>query len=122
MITLFDPVSIEKHHLLLAKHLPEGKLWKNAFDPDDDFGKLFLGLCIEFLRFQVLTDTVFDEMDINQTDQLLIDWEKSVGLPDSCFNTNKSNEERRKQVLQKFSKFEGVQSKEGEQSSTDRRR
>jgi len=112
MPTIFDPFTIPEHHFLLASHLPPGRAWASAFDPDDDFGKLFLGLAAEFYRFQVLEKKLFDEMDINQTYELLTDWEKSVGIPNECFSNVNNLDTRRKQVLQIFSKFGGVQTKE----------
>ncbi len=113
MSTLFDPLSINDNHFLLASHTPPGKAWEKVFDKDDDFGKLFLGLAVEFYRFQVLEKKLFDEMDIRQANELLIEWEKSVGLPDSCFITEgESVETRRIQIEQKFSSFGGVQEKE----------
>lgn len=109
--TLFDPISIEDQHFLLASHLPPGDIWRNAFDPEDDFGKMFLGLAVEFYRFQVLEKKLFTEMDIDEAEELLTNWEKSVGLPDSCFDINVNSTQRRKQIDQKFSKFGGVQTK-----------
>lgn len=108
-LNLFDPYSVNEQALLLASHLPIGRVWQKAFSPDSNVGKLIRGLGMEFYRFQVLAQNVSSEMDITETDELLIEWEKSVGLPDSCFTTNVSNAERRKQVEQKFSKFGGVQ-------------
>lgn len=110
--TLFNPHTVDENAFLLASHNPTGRLWGNAFKPDTFFGKLFLGLAMEFYRFDVLVNQLYGEMDINQANELLIDWEKSVGLPDDCFNTTVSIEERRKQVLQKFSNFGGVQKAE----------
>lgn len=113
MKTLFDPISIEDHHLLLASHTQPGKAWENAFNPDDDLGKLFFGIAVEFYRFQVLEKKLYNEMDIRQADELLVDWEKSVGLPNSCFNTTSETQLRRQQqVEQVFSSFGGVQLKE----------
>ncbi len=109
---LFDPISIDDHYFLLASHAPPGKFWRKVFDKNDIFGKIFLGLAVEFYRYQVLERNLFTEVDIDQTNELLVDWEKSVGLPDKCFETNVNQEERRSQVYQKFSKFQGVQKKE----------
>lgn len=110
--TIFNPHTVDENAFLLASHLPQGRLWGNAFKPESIFGKLILGLAVEFYRFEVLVNQLYGEMDINQANELLVDWEKSVGLPDSCFNTTVSIVERRKQVLQKFSNFGGVQKAE----------
>jgi hypothetical protein len=67
---------------------------------------------MEFYRFQVLEQKLYNEMNVNEADELLIDWERSVGLPDACITTNVDKERRRQQVYQKFSKYGGVQKKE----------
>ena len=108
-LSLFDPYEADDQAILLASHLPIGRVWQKAFSPSSNIGKLIRGLGMEFYRFQVLTKRTETEMDIQQANDLLIEWEKSVGIPDSCFSTNVSIEERRKQVEQKFSKFGGVQ-------------
>ncbi len=66
---LFDPISTDDQHFLLASHLPNGKTFANAFDQNDDFGKLFMGLAMEFFRFQVLEKKLFDEMNINKANE-----------------------------------------------------
>lgn len=108
--SLFQPYNDQFE--MLARHLPDGKFWQNKFNPDSNIGKLVAGLAVEFFRLQVLTNEVYIEFDINQTDELLIDWEKSVGIPNECFDTNLSIENRREQVLQVFTNFGGVQTDE----------
>ena len=110
--TLFNPHTVDENAFLLASHLPQGALWSNAFKPDSVFGKLVLGLAMEFYRFEVLINKLYGEMDINQANELLIEWEQSVGLPDDCFDTTVPIEQRREQVRQKFSNFGGVQKAE----------
>jgi len=112
MTSLFNPASQDENHFLLASHLPRGDFFKEAFNKDDDFGKLFFALAMEFYRFQVLEKKLVDEMDITKTNELLVEWEKSVGIPGQCFKTNISDEKRRVQVYQKFSKFGGAQKNE----------
>ena len=110
-INLFDPYSVDENALLLAAHLPIGRAWQRGFSPDSNLGKFLRGLAAEFYRYEVLADHISKEMDINQTNDLLIEWEKSVGIPDSCFIQldTKTIAERRNAILQKFSNFGGVQ-------------
>lgn len=110
--TLFNPHTVDENAFLLASHFPQGTLWLNAFKPESNFGKLVLGLAMEFYRFEVLVNKLYGEMDINQANELLIEWEKSVGLPDDCFSTTVPIAQRREQVRQKFSNFGGVQKAE----------
>jgi uncharacterized protein YmfQ (DUF2313 family) len=107
--TLFDPQDTKTQALLLAKHLPMGKLWQAAFDGNRVMGKLIQGLAIEFFRLEVIYQTLYREMDINQTTELIAEWEESVGIPDECFGIDVTIEERRIQVREKFSNFGGVQ-------------
>ena len=107
--TLFNPHTVDENAYLLASHCPQGKLWSNVFKPESVLGKLILGLAMEFYRFEVLVNQLYGEMDINQANELLIEWEKSVGLPDECFSTTVPIAQRREQVRQKFSNFGGVQ-------------
>lgn len=111
-LSLFNPYEIDAQAMLLANHLPVGRAWQKAFKPDSNIGMFIRGLAVEFYRFQVLAKKVQTNMDISNADELLVEWEKSVGLPDSCFTTNTSLERRQLQVEQKFSKFGGVQTKE----------
>lgn len=108
-LSLFDPYTVDENQFLLAQHLPIGRAWQRGFDVNSNLGKYLLGLALEFYRFQVLAKHVQINMDLSKVNDLLIEWEKSVGLPDSCFSTNVSIDERRKQVVAKFSKFGGVQ-------------
>lgn len=108
-LSLFDPYIVDDQAILLASHLPVGRIWQGAFAPDSNIGKLIRGLSFEYYRLQVLAQKVSIEMDTSQANELLIEWEKSAGIPDSCFSTNASIERRRKQIEQKFSNFGGVQ-------------
>jgi uncharacterized protein YmfQ (DUF2313 family) len=107
--TIFDPPSNENEAFMLARHMLIGRLWSNAFNAASNFGKLIAGIALEFRRFAVLVNKFFTEMDINQTTELLPDWEESVGIPDSCFGVAITTAERRVQVAQKFGKFQGAQ-------------
>ena len=107
--TLFDPQDTDTQALLLAKHLPQGRTWLAAFNGDKVMGKLIRGLAIEFYRLEVLYQNLYREMDINQTTDLIVEWERSVGIPDECFSIDVTIEERRIQAREKLSNFGGVQ-------------
>ena len=108
-LDLFDPFTVDEQAFMLASNMPVGKVWESSFALDSNMGKLIRGLGVEMYRIEVLTKKISDEIDINQTNELLVEWERSVGIPDSCFSNNVSVEDRRLQVLQKFSNFGGVQ-------------
>lgn len=111
-ISLFNPGTIRDHAIMLAKHMPTGKLWEAVFNGNKILGGLIIGLSFEYYRLSVLIKEVETEMDINKINDLILDWEKSVGIPGDCFSTNTDIATRRLQVLQKFSNFGGVQKAE----------
>ena len=108
-LSLFKPAPVNAQAKLLGDHLPNGPAWTAGRLPSTNMGKLVEGLAIEFYRVYVLTEKLFNEMDITQADELLGEWERSVGLPDECFSTDVTLEQRRIQVEQKFANFGGVQ-------------
>lgn len=110
---LFDPLPQDQQSFMLARHMPEGKAWQSCYNPDKTLGKLAKGLAIEFYRLQVLIKLINDEMNLDKTELLIGEWEKSVGIPDGCmFTTGKTIAQRRVQVKQKLSAFGGVQKAE----------
>jgi uncharacterized protein YmfQ (DUF2313 family) len=111
-INLFNPGTDKEHAFMLAKHMPTGRTWEAAFDGDKNLGKLIKALALEYYRLSVLTKKIETEMDINQTEDLITEWEASVGIPNDCFSTNTSLENRRIQVRETFSNFGGVQTAE----------
>ena len=81
----FTPTSIDQQGLRIAQFLPTGKAWDAATDTNKNMGKLFRGLGVELYRLELLIQTVNREGDINQTVELIRDWETAVGIPDDCF-------------------------------------
>ncbi|HID70725.1 MAG TPA: DUF2313 domain-containing protein, partial [Desulfobacterales bacterium] len=87
---IFENLDIDKQSTLLASHLPVGRVWEQAFSGDSNIGKLIAGLAVEFYRIELQTGRIASEIDVHEADQLLEDWEKSVGIPNFYFNTNTS--------------------------------
>ncbi len=107
-MSLFDANEDKQHHLL-AKHLPDGRLWDAKYIVSTKLGMLVNALSKEFNRFQLLIKRVWDEFGINTASEMIGEWETSVGIPCSCFETSETLPVRRKQVLNKFNNFGGVQ-------------
>lgn len=107
--TLFKALISNDSAYLLAKHMPIGRAWSSSFDPTSTIGKLIIGLAVEYYRLGVIAEDISIDFDITKTSQLLEEWEKSVGIPNSYFNTTVSIEERRKNIELLFSNFGGVQ-------------
>lgn len=110
--SFFDPLTPKEQAQYLALHFPQGQLWTNVFNPNSNIGKLVQGLAVELYRFEVLLGNISVEIDANQTSDLILEWEASVGIPDICFGRAQSIEERRNQVVQKLTSFGGVQTAE----------
>jgi uncharacterized protein YmfQ (DUF2313 family) len=118
--TLFEPISKEDNFFLLASHIPSGKLTEGAFYKDTNLGKLIAGLALEYWKIQILNKKYSIQTDINQTIDLIEEWEKSVGLPNDCFpKGSDSLDFRRKLTEQVFSNFGGVQTTEDFQRVAD---
>lgn len=109
--TLFSAISQLDNAKLLASHMPIGRIWERAFDFNSTIGKLILGLAVEYYRLSLLTGDISTEMDLDETTQLLEEWEKSVGIPNDCFANNEEASIRRRNIKLLFSNFQGVQTK-----------
>lgn len=109
---LFKARTANDNTYMLAAHLPIGKAWSAAFNPESNFGKIVIGLAVEYYRLGVLTEEIAIEGDIQQTSQLLEQWEKSVGIPNACFPQGGTIAERRRNIEALFSNFKGVQTEE----------
>lgn len=92
----------------LAQHLPSGPAWEAKIRPESNFYKILRGLVKELSRVEAQIQDVADEHDIDQTLNLLPEWEESVGIPDSCFTTEVSLEQRRTNVKLKLGRLNGT--------------
>jgi len=87
----------------LANYLPNGELFRAKKILESDFRKLLNGLTKEFRRAELKLKEMVDEYDISKTVNLLEQWERALGIPDECFNTNgKSIDLRRKYAIAKL--------------------
>jgi len=98
----FTPLPIERQGQKISEFLPVGKAWDSATDDDKNLGKLLQALGMELYRLEVAIELLSIELDINRTNQLIKDWEISVGIPDSCFDGAGDLESRSQAVLTKI--------------------
>lgn len=97
---------LEQQVTLLARTLPDGRLWNAKYDQTRVFGRTVAALASEISRlFQRIANLVLVELDPNKTRQLLLEWEASVGIPDECFDRSPDLAERRRRVVQKLNNF-----------------
>lgn len=108
-LDIFEPQDSEDQADLLAAHLPVGRVWQAAHNSSTNLYKLLTGLSLAIFRLELLVKILSDEIDILQTVQLIQEWERSVGIPDDCFDREDTLEVRRQNVLRKFSNLGGVQ-------------
>ncbi len=90
---------------LFAAHLPLGGIFDAARKEDTNFRLLIEGLTTEYSRTEENIFDVCEEMDPQVTEDLLPEWERSVGIPDSCFSTADDIDRRRQAVLLKLGGF-----------------
>jgi len=105
----FSAKDVEYQQRILAGHLPEGDVWQNKYDLETDLGKLLLGLATEYFRVSLLIEDTMREVDVNQTNQLIREWQVSVGIPDDCLDAGGTLEEQRRNILLKLTNFGGIQ-------------
>lgn len=83
---------------LLSDELHRGKNIDNS-----NFRKLLSSFSHEFTRVEEKIQEFVDEYYPPDTSNLIVQWEKALGIPDSCFKVeNRTLEFRRKQVIAKL--------------------
>lgn len=87
--------------------LPQGPAWPR--EGDSTSGLLFppIGTALQVAHMRA--EQLIEEVDARTTSELLVDWERVVGLPDPCLDPPKSTAERRRRVVQRLT-YQGGQS------------
>lgn len=86
----------------LAEHLPQGRAWGNKHNPDANLHKLIRSMAASFNRVQQQIEKLSRELNLELTDDLLPEWETSVGLPDDCQGLGQTLQERRDAVISRL--------------------
>ncbi len=81
----------------LRAMLPPGRVWPR--DPNTVLGRLITGLAGSFWRSQNRANALVDEAFPGTTNELLSEWEQSLGLPDPCAGPGQTVAQRRQQVI-----------------------
>ncbi len=87
---------------ILGRYLPNDRLWVGKYLEDNPLRRVLLGLATVWLDQRELTNLLFDEWLPSTTNIYLDEWEKSVGIPDDCFDVAATEEERRQNILLKL--------------------
>lgn len=85
-----------------ADYLPGGRLFCAKYIKDSNLRKLLYALAGEITRVQLKVEELSDEYYIITTTNLITEWEKALGIPDSCLTNTGTIEERRIQIQAKL--------------------
>jgi len=100
----YKPLSIDAMTRLSAAALPQGRAWDSKNAPSSNLYKLIKGLTADL---RILEDRIYrltTQWDIRITDDLILEWEKAVGIPDECRKQAEDIETRRLDVITKLKK------------------
>lgn len=89
----------------MADSLPDGRAWGKRNDPESNVRKLINALSVAHNLVQQQVELLNDEYKIDQTYDLLTDWETSVGIPGECLGTSETLAQRRQAVIDRLGKM-----------------
>ena len=86
----------------LSQYLRDDSLHEAKNRDDSTLRKILLGLASEWLNFRNKINEVVNEYNLQKTTSLIQEWERFVGIPDSCISVASTIEQRRLNVLLKL--------------------
>jgi uncharacterized protein YmfQ (DUF2313 family) len=101
----FAPNDLNTNTRIMASYLPPGKAFEAGAMSGSNFNKLMHALAVEFGRNQEILSELAEQHDISNTVNLLEEWESALGIPDDCFDTTGTIEQRQKKCVAKFAKM-----------------
>jgi uncharacterized protein YmfQ (DUF2313 family) len=84
----------------MLRLLPRGRVWRR--DPGSTLSALMLALAPTYARGMQAAAQVLIDASPATTENLLVEWEESLGLPDTCTASNPSIEQRQAAVRAKW--------------------
>ena len=84
----------------MLRLLPSGRVWRR--DPDSNLSAVILALAPTYTSSTAAAAQVLIDASPATTQNLLVEWENSLGLPDPCTATNPSIEQRQAAVRAKW--------------------
>jgi uncharacterized protein YmfQ (DUF2313 family) len=84
----------------MARLLPTGRIWNRA--PGAFFSNLLLALAPTYTRSTAAAAQVLVDGNPDTTENLLVEWEESLGLPDPCTPPNPTIVQRQAAVREKW--------------------
>lgn len=85
--------------------LPLGSAWPH--DADTDLTRFLSANAIELARVSARADQLLNEADPRTTSELLTDWERIAGLPDTCVTADLTVDQRRASLVSKLTSLGG---------------
>lgn len=98
-------ITADEYLRQLQALLPRGAAW--AREPGAVLTNLLGGLAEEFARVDLRGDQLIDEADPRTTSELLVDWERVAGLPDTCVVAAQGTQQRRNALLARLTNTGG---------------
>jgi uncharacterized protein YmfQ (DUF2313 family) len=102
---LFTDKTQEQATDSLVSFVPGGRPFLAARLTGTKLRALLTGLASEILRADGIINEITSEHEITTTTSLIEEWERALGIPDSCFSNTGTIQERRLQVLAKLAKM-----------------
>ncbi len=107
-------LTVEEQTNILARYLPNDRIYIGKYIEDNPMRKILIGLAAVWLDYREILDLLFDEWDPQNTSIFLDEWEKSVGIPDDCFDIAATDDERRVNILLKLTSLNATTAKQFE--------
>lgn len=104
-MSLFNLLSKSQQADTIATQLPNDRLFEAKSIKDTKLRKLLLGLGVELMRAEGKMNEIIEQYSLLTGEQLIEEWEKTVGIPDDCFDIASTIEQRRNNVLIKLAKM-----------------
>jgi uncharacterized protein YmfQ (DUF2313 family) len=116
--SILDAPSVEETLQQISQHLPQGRAWGNKLVDGSNTYALLRSCAVAFNLIQEKIEELAREFNINLTEELLPEWETSVGLPDDCVQELNTLQEQRENVIFRLRKVPIVTKAEFEELGT----
>jgi uncharacterized protein YmfQ (DUF2313 family) len=101
----YKPLSIADLTRLSAMTMPCGLAWDSKNEPSSNFYKLIKGLAADINALEDRVYRLASQWDVRITDDLILEWEKAVGIPDECRKQAEDITVRRQDVVNKLKRI-----------------
>lgn len=106
--TLFKSRTLNEYTNSLTSYLPAGRAFDSKDAPDSNLFKIMQGFSGQVKVFGDLTNFLTLDYFPPSCVSLLPEWERAMGIPDDCFDTDVDVDLRRRQILVKIALVGGI--------------